>query len=1033
MKKKTLSLFLVLIMCLSLMPAGVFAQDAVQEQTPEQTETVIDPEQQEIPSGGGTENALSGDEEEAQVSKEVDLQSTDDEESTPVPTEDEAYQGITFRYGNGNSLNVTLPEDRSHYTYGTSSDDGTVIKVIEENVTELPKTGWNWVVCKVDNSGGTGTTSDLYNSNIGLGYGLRLRDFHIVNTGSGAVIESQVTLYIDLWGDSEVTATDENSAAILVKDGARMRITSIMDNGLGYSVTRAPFDRDDEVGIGTLIAKGGAYGIQSTFADDKAYYNNIAVGGSAKVTATGAKAGIKAEGVVYARGIVNATGTGEDSYGISAGYIQLDNYKTSSASGIPLELTSEGKAAAFDVSERFWYFTNKAYTGKVGSSAADAATWEGTDAENLKNYKYAQFIGNGVATVSNISELRSAIKTSPQILRIYVKPGNDYAITSTLYVEHQITFIGVGSEKPVLTRGSGFTGSLIQIGESTATDEMHGHVRMKNLVIDGKNIKADAPAIYLERGQTSTEKTKGFGRLLLSDVEIRNCVNKGCTLNAEGDKYEVTCMNKAGIGGAIMVMSSGVLTMYPGCKITNCTAYYGGAVYLRDNAEFYGVTISDNTSADLSKDKANSIVKGVESGDGGGIYCVTSSWGTGSAFIYDCTISNNTATRYGGALSGGGNFKVYDGSVIEGNKATQGGGIFVNAYKGISIQDSTIENNEATKLYGGGICAKSEAIISNSNILKNKAAQFGGGLYLYSGGTITECTVNDNEALTGGGAYIAYDNTIKFINCKISNNKASQNGGGIYSYGVCNVNGGTVNGNTATNNGGGVYNYLYGTNTLTDVHVYENNANNGGGIFAEGNLTLENTKIYKNTATVNGGGLCGGYTISDSASQITKDTEIYSNKAANGGGVYLRHGGKTWIMSGIVKVRGNTIDDGATPNDLFVQAKGIEGYHSVSTTLITIGRNETIKTVGLAGLSDDSYIGLTMEKYPEIGEQTTVAKCGLAADNVEGDTPDYSKYFHTEDTKYTCSTNVTVADDGTVTREVVLGRQIVAVDKPEGI
>ncbi len=45
MKKKTLSLFLVLVMCLSLMPAGVFAQDAVQEQTTEQTETVVDPEQ----------------------------------------------------------------------------------------------------------------------------------------------------------------------------------------------------------------------------------------------------------------------------------------------------------------------------------------------------------------------------------------------------------------------------------------------------------------------------------------------------------------------------------------------------------------------------------------------------------------------------------------------------------------------------------------------------------------------------------------------------------------------------------------------------------------------------------------------------------------------------------------------------------------------------------------------------------------------------------------------------------------------------
>ena len=63
MKKKTLSLFLVLVMCLTLMPTGVFAQDAASGQTPDQTETAAGSEQQEIPSGGGTENAIMGDQE----------------------------------------------------------------------------------------------------------------------------------------------------------------------------------------------------------------------------------------------------------------------------------------------------------------------------------------------------------------------------------------------------------------------------------------------------------------------------------------------------------------------------------------------------------------------------------------------------------------------------------------------------------------------------------------------------------------------------------------------------------------------------------------------------------------------------------------------------------------------------------------------------------------------------------------------------------------------------------------------------------
>ena len=52
MKKKTLSLFMVLVMCLTLMPTGVFAQDTASGQTTEQTAMGTDPEQQEIPSGG---------------------------------------------------------------------------------------------------------------------------------------------------------------------------------------------------------------------------------------------------------------------------------------------------------------------------------------------------------------------------------------------------------------------------------------------------------------------------------------------------------------------------------------------------------------------------------------------------------------------------------------------------------------------------------------------------------------------------------------------------------------------------------------------------------------------------------------------------------------------------------------------------------------------------------------------------------------------------------------------------------------------
>ena len=76
---------------------------------------------------------------------------------------------------------------------------------------------------------------------------------------------------------------------------------------------------------------------------------------------------------------------------------------------------------------------------------------------------------------------------------------------------------------------------------------------------------------------------------------------------------------------------------------------------------------------------------------------------------------------------------------------------------------------------------------------------------------------------------------------------------------------------------------------------------------------------------------------------------------------------------------------------------------------------------------------MTLEEYPALGKQTTVAKCGRTEDKVEGDTPDYAQYFHPDDTKHECvnkATTTTSSNETTITREVVLQKLIVALDKP---
>ena len=81
--------------------------------------------------------------------------------------------------------------------------------------------------------------------------------------------------------------------------------------------------------------------------------------------------------------------------------------------------------------------------------------------------------------------------------------------------------------------------------------------------------------------------------------------------------------------------------------------------------------------------------------------------------------------------------------------------------------------------------------------------------------TLTDCTVSDNIAGTGGGGGVTgYDVTM--TDCTISGNTAGSGGGGVQVYGMT-LTACTISGNTA-NAGGGVY----GVGTLTACTISGN-------------------------------------------------------------------------------------------------------------------------------------------------------------------------------------------------------------------
>lgn len=949
----------------------------------------------------------------------------------------EGYEGITLRYGDGEILEVALPKDSAHYTYGTSSEDGTEITVTSVNSDFLPRTGWNWAVQTVDYSDSSGRP--LYSSFTGPGYALRMQDFHLTNNGSGAAIESQVPLYVDLVGDSTVTAAAEDSAAILA-NGKPVRFSSIFDNSRRFSSSNGY-----EVGIGTLTAKGGAYGVQSTNGDAD-NRTDIYVGESATVTAIGAQAGVMASGTVQVDGVLSAEGTGAESYGIKAQSLRYEGTNmVSNNCGYPLYLTAKGGKSGVSA-EKLENVHYSYYTGKVGADADHLEDWDKDwDKEDpLGEYAYVQFVGNGVKWVSTFDGLKAALtQKSPSVRRIYVT--KDITIPSKLTVRYPVSIIGVGSKAPVLSRGSGYTSALFQIGSG---NEQTGHVRMQNLVIDGKNIKATGPAIYMEEMIShSNRNALGLGTLVLGGkVEIKNCVNKGYKLVNSGKTQVYSTSNTQGNGGAIYITYNAHVNLLPGSKITNCTAYNGGAVYGKYQWEAWGATFSNNTAANLETDVNSSTYDSLNYGGGGACH---------SGDLYHCTISNNTA-----AASGGGTreSELYEGCVVENNEAGGYGGGAYNSYA-IIISDSTIRNNKAVK-EGGGIYRADS--VTNCLIAGNTSETKGGGIYLESG-AVTRCTISGNSAVQGGGVY-AYYASSHFTDSIISYNQATETGGGLYSdamskvtncmlvnnsaksgggiYGLVDMTGGKLTGNTAEENGGGLqvgYAYQKEKCVLTDTEISGNTAKNGGGIYSGtnyysvGTLTLDDVRVFENTASENGGGLYAplNRTYNSFYHYALKDALFYENKAeTNGGGVYLEKGKGTFTVSGTTDIQDNVCSGNGTENNLYMETGSV----------LTIGRDEvvdekdgTVTAEELPGLTRGAGIWISLESYPELGVQDVIANHGLTTDSSEF-ADDYSVFFHTDADKYECVTVKTTTgegDDAVTTRKVVLQRQVVSLEKPE--
>jgi len=256
--------------------------------------------------------------------------------------------------------------------------------------------------------------------------------------------------------------------------------------------------------------------------------------------------------------------------------------------------------------------------------------------------------------------------------------------------------------------------------------------------------------------------------------------------------------------------------------------------------------------------------------------------GGAGGFIYgtirNCLITGNKSlpidpgSGYGGGLTVN-NGTIISNCILQGNTcANGGGGIYLYGDgKNVLIVDSVIrDNNTYLGEYWNGNCGggiyipgtiTTNIIVSNCYIINNTSRHGGGGVAIGSSRgpiNIISCIITGNVAAgknatdfprsSGGGIYSSSTN-VHISNCRITDNVASNNGGGVYdSFGVNLRNSLVARNRTVTNNGGGVWTSTGIVESCTIVSNYAKVT--GGGLYIDTVGSGTNNVIYFNTAGV---------------------------------------------------------------------------------------------------------------------------------------------------------------------------------------
>jgi predicted outer membrane repeat protein len=421
--------------------------------------------------------------------------------------------------------------------------------------------------------------------------------------------------------------------------------------------------------------------------------------------------------------------------------------------------------------------------------------------------------------------------------------------------------------------------------------------------------------------------------------------------------------NSAFTDGGVIYNDNNTTVLITSSTLSNNSARRdGGAIYMADLST---LTV---LSTIFSGNRADSDGNG--DGEGGAVYVETN-----STVQMNNNIFRSNVARIGGALYNDDATFVLNDNLFELNQAVgaagglvgQGGAIYNSVGGTLTLNNGLFTTNSSTD-DGGAIQNYGVLTISGAQFLLNVAGTDtrsgdtdngrGGAIYNEDGTlTVTDVTFEQNHSFGDAGAiYNQGDGLLTMTRSSFLENTADGHAGAIYNndFSRLTIDRTRFTGNAADLDGGALYNnsqFVNGTirsATITASTFNENTARHGGAIFNadSSGLTVENSTLSANIATISGGGLTNFGTAS-----LTNAT-LYLNEAPNGAGIASNLSGASPLAT--VRLT-NTIVAGGTLADLAgFNANFINGGHNLIGNIGAITTYGTVATPLNGNLLGDS-------------------------------------------------------------------------------